>query len=147
MPMRRSNAAVAVLANRIYIISGRLGTGATPSTTPRADVYDPVKQEWLEVSSVKQARIGAEACVVNNKIYLIGGASGGKATNSVEVYDPDTDRWVTSFTLRQPRSDHSCEVLGSSIYVMGGASRPSFSAMLTSVEELAPSSVGAANRR
>lgn len=141
MPGPRSNAAVAVLGEKIYIISGRLGAGPTPSTTLRVDEYDTAKSAWRVVRPLEQARTGSEACVLNNKIYVIGGASGGDPTASIEVYDPQTDRWTSGLSLRQPRSAHVCQVVGKSIYVIGGASAPSLSAILTSVEELTPGSL------
>lgn len=146
MPVGKSNAAVAVLGNKIYIVSGRLGAGPAGSTTSMVYLYDPDSDTWHETSPVKNARTGSEAAVLDSKIYLIGGASEGKPTASIEVYDPQTDGWTTSLALRQPRSDHNCIVVGNSIYIMGGASRPSFNAFLKSVEELTPGSLTPANR-
>lgn len=141
MPMGISNAAVAVLENKIYVISGRLRAGPTYSTTPRVYLYDTTKNTWHEVASLMQARTGSEACIINNKIYVIGGASENKMKASIEVYEPQLDSWKKGPTLRQPRSDLNCAVVGNSIYVMGGFSSTSPVKILKSVEELNPDSL------
>lgn len=142
MPVARSNASVAVVDGKLYIISGRLGVGRSRSTTRGVAVYDPAEDSWVRASPITNARTGSEACVVDGMIYIVGGASGGDVTNNVEVYDPQTWRSAGNLALAVPRSAHCCAAIGKSIYIMGGARRPDFSSLLTSVEELALSSVG-----
>src|SRR3990172_2867734 len=76
---------------------------------------------WTEKAPIPTERVGACACVVENKIYVIGGystASGDFAVN--EVYDPSTDTWQIKSPLPQRRGWPSCAVVNGIIYVIGG---------------------------
>ena len=76
---------------------------------------------WSQKAQIPTPRAGACACVVDNKIYVIGGystASGDFAVN--EVYDPSTDTWQIKSPLPQPRGWPSCSVVNGIIYVIGG---------------------------
>ena len=39
-------------------------------------------------------RSGLGVCVMNEKIYVMGGHSGSKYLNSVRTYDPKKDTWT-----------------------------------------------------
>ena len=47
---------------------------------------------------MKQPRYGHNACILNGKIYVIGGINNSfpNGINIVEVYDPVTNSWITS---------------------------------------------------
>src|SRR4051812_16901990 len=82
-------------------ISGTWSAAASEGFTPRADLT---------------------SCVVNGKIYAIGGWDSIGVLNTLEVYDPSTNTWSTpqttgTFTARAYLS--SC-VVGDKIYVIGG---------------------------
>jgi N-acetylneuraminic acid mutarotase len=57
--------------------------------------YDPSIDNWTAKARVPTVRSGAEVAVVQNKIYVIGGYTGGVvgSPTPVEVYDPETDTW------------------------------------------------------
>jgi N-acetylneuraminic acid mutarotase len=51
--------------------------------------------KWERKADMTSARLGHAAAVVNNKIYVIGGAKQGFVNLSiVEEYDPATDTWT-----------------------------------------------------
>jgi len=79
------------------------------------------------------ARRNHASCVVNDKIYVIGGYN-GSYLDSVEEYDPATDTWTTKTVMPTARSDHACAVVNSKIYVFGGYN----GAYLDTVEEYNP---------
>ncbi|KAK1309520.1 F-box/kelch-repeat protein [Acorus calamus] len=60
--------------------------------------YDPCQNMWQEVMSMTIGRAYSKACMLNGKLYVVGGVSrsrGGLAPlQSAEVYDPRTGLWT-----------------------------------------------------
>ena len=78
---------------------------------------------WTMKSQIPTQRAGACACVVDNKIYVIGGITGSPGYSDLavnEVYDPSTDTWQTKAPLPQARGYLSCAVVNGIIYAIGG---------------------------
>jgi len=137
MPVARSNAATVVLGNQVLIISGRLSSGAAPSTSPRVDVFEPINARFNVAASIAFPRTGSMAAVVDGRIYLMGGASSGEVIQKIEVYDPANQKWgIAQALLSQPRTDGCCVVIDNRIFVFGGWTKPSLSALVKTVEEL-----------
>jgi hypothetical protein len=102
MPTPRYAFGIAVYQNKIYCIGGEnydsvpSGDDGYPNFntwheyTPSAvnEVYDPATDTWQTLSPMPTARFGVEACVVGDRIYIVGGGS-----NQTEVYDPVTNHW------------------------------------------------------
>jgi N-acetylneuraminic acid mutarotase len=60
-------------------------------------------------------------CVVDGKIYAIGGAGPEwQALGSVEEYDPATDTWTTKSEMPTARQGLSTNVVNGKIYAIGG---------------------------
>ena len=83
--------------------------------------YDPVGDTYTPKANVPTSRTWATCALVNNKIYLIGGYSGG-ATNVNEVYDPATDTWETKAPMPVSKYGVTREdpVINGKIYVTHG---------------------------
>lgn len=141
MPVGNSNAGVAVVGRRIYLVGGRLraGADASGSATGKVYVFDTLSENWETGPSMSEERTGLEACAVDGSIYAVGGASRGSNTRSVEVLSPGAKKWTLQQSLLRPRTDHSCALSGQSIYVVGGASAPSVDGIEATLEELHPS--------
>lgn len=76
---------------------------------------------WTLKTPIPTPRCGQCACVIDSKIYVIGGystSSGDLAVN--EVYDPLTNTWQTKSPLPQARGFLSCSVVDGIIYAIGG---------------------------
>jgi N-acetylneuraminic acid mutarotase len=61
-------------------------------------MYDPANDSWSERASIPLGVAGYASCVVDGKIYVIGGAYNyvrgfTSYTDRVQVYDPETDGW------------------------------------------------------
>jgi N-acetylneuraminic acid mutarotase len=67
-------------------------------------------------------RTQLEANVVNGKIYLIGGRTGGQysTVGLNEVYDPETDSWTTKAPIPYPVVQYASAVVDNKIYIIGG---------------------------
>ncbi|MCR3922953.1 MAG: hypothetical protein NUK65_10650, partial [Firmicutes bacterium] len=62
----------------------------TYSGVSATEVYDPSTDTWTTASQIPTPVTGHVSAVVNNKIYIIGGAVGVTLN---QIYDPETDMW------------------------------------------------------
>ncbi|MFC2085245.1 kelch repeat-containing protein [Bacteroidota bacterium] len=78
---------------------------------------------WTRKTQSLTPRAGACACVVDNKIYVIGGITGSPGYIDLdvnEVYDLSTNTWETKTPLPVARGYLSCAVVNGIIYAIGG---------------------------
>ncbi len=125
MPTPRFSFAIAVYHNKIYCIGGLIANSNPmlgSSVTGAIEVYDPATNTWEVKKPMQTPRTQLEANVVNDKVYLIGGRTGGQysTVTSNEVYDPVSESWTTKTGMLYPVTEYASTVIGSKIYVMGG---------------------------
>ena len=128
LPTWRLAAAAAAVNDEIYLIGGfdlreHLGGGAPALST--VDVYDTQTNTWHKAADMPTPRIGAEAAVFSNQIYVFGGFSRNKPGDfndkkTVEMYDPQTDTWVKKRDMPTLRARFTTAVADGKIYVIGG---------------------------
>jgi hypothetical protein len=100
------------------------------------EVYDPLTDTWTGKSDMPTERWGFGACVVDGKIFAIGGDSALYAvTTANEVYDPTTDTWTTKSPMQQKRLGHFIGSIGDKIYAIGGSYPDPQWTFLSTVEE------------
>ena len=88
---------------------------------------------WTRRADMPTGRWELSTCVVDGKIYAIGGAGPVyQALRTVEVYDPATDTWTTESEVPTARQCLSTSMVNGKIYAIGGGA--SSSALYTSVE-------------
>jgi N-acetylneuraminic acid mutarotase len=79
---------------------------------------------WSEDSTNGFAPVGtAASCVINGKIYVIGGANSpifGSLSDTVQIFDPQTHIWLPAPSLPFVCSSPSCNFVDGKIYVFGG---------------------------
>ena len=102
------------------------------SPTAAATATDP-SGVWTTRSDMPTGRWELSTCVVDGKIYAIGGAGPVyQALRTVEVYDPTTDTWTIKSEMPTARQALSTSVVNGKIYAIGGGAAAS--AAYTSVE-------------
>ena len=129
MPTARSGFAIAVYRNKIYCIGGTVGdsNNVVSGFTGVTEVYDPETDTWQTKKAMPTPRADLQACVVNGKIYLIGGKAYWGAEpyyhelNVTEVYDPETDTWTTGASIPVPVFGYAAAAVDDKIFVFGGA--------------------------
>ncbi len=77
---------------------------------------------WVRKADMPTPRIGLSTCVVNGKIYAIGGyrEAGGTGMKTVEAYDPVTDSWTRKTDMPTARLMLACAAVNGKIYAIGG---------------------------
>lgn len=97
---------------------------------------------WTTKASMIIERYNFSSCVVNGKIYAIGGDETGTGMNApgsrwVEEYDPVTDNWTVKEFMPTARIGLSISAVGEKIYAIGGSKTPGPTNLRT-VEEYDP---------
>ena len=119
MPTKRSDFAVAVYKNKIYIIGGKKSNGLTGAN----EAYNPRTDSWETKKEMPTPRCYLEANMVENKIYLIAGynTTYDSIPDFNEVYSPETDTWTTKAPMPIPKYAYASTVLDNKIYFFAGA--------------------------
>jgi N-acetylneuraminic acid mutarotase len=115
-------------------------TAVPPTAAATATSADGI---WTTMADMPTGRWELSTCVVDGKIYAIGGAGPVfQALRTVEVYDPATDTWTTKSEMPTARQGLSTSVVNGKIYAIGGgaASSASYASIETfsTVEEYDP---------
>jgi N-acetylneuraminic acid mutarotase len=97
---------------------------------------------WISKASMINSRDGVTLCVLNGKIYAIGGTSSLGAIGNIEEYDPVTDKWKEKSVNIGSHSNVTAVTLGSKIYILrdSSSSNMSFSAYDPITDSLYPKS-------
>ncbi|CAK8684657.1 unnamed protein product [Clavelina lepadiformis] len=87
-------AAVALNDTHIYAIGGKAGDdNATKQKS--VERYDVTTKKWSDVGEMNVERSSHAACVLQGKIYVVGGIDkNNSAVKSIECYDPTTNKWT-----------------------------------------------------
>ncbi len=121
--MRRTEAATAVIGNKIYVFGGS-NTEGTQTPVSSAEVYDTDTGLWSLVASMPGgARWGMAAAVSGTNIYVVGGSvdnTSYNVTGRLEVYDTSLKSWSTKTAMTTARFIPGAAVLNGNIYVAGG---------------------------
>jgi N-acetylneuraminic acid mutarotase len=78
---------------------------------------------WTRKADMPTARWALSTCVVNGKIYAIGGwpsEPGNRVLSILEMYDPTTGTWTRKADMPTPRCYFSTCVVNGNIYAIGG---------------------------
>ncbi|MBN2102576.1 T9SS type A sorting domain-containing protein [bacterium] len=95
---------------------------------------------WTEKCPLPERNSWLASCTLDEKVYIIGGATDLIVLSNVEVYDPATDTWNTKAEMPTRRMALSASVVEGFIYTFGGniVSYPWIPSVAT-VEEYDPS--------
>ena len=134
MPTVRSGVSVSVVDGKIYAIGGSKmkkiqvprGFKTGSEELPTVEMYDPATDTWTQKANMPTPK-KTKTCVVDGKIYAIGGwstANEQSQLETVEVYDPATDTWTKAQSMNHARCSAAISVVNGEIYAMGGIGWP-----------------------
>ncbi len=117
----RQENAVAVLADRIYVIGGFIDDGTIVSSV---EAYDPTSKAWQSSAPLPRPLHHPNAAVVDGRLYVLGALVEPQfiAVGDTYRYDPKTDIWeqLTSMPPTTQRGAAATAVIGTKIYIAGG---------------------------
>ncbi len=116
--------ACAELNGKMYTFGGSTGKGIEAWALDTVEEYDLEGNTWTQVASMGRPTVGAEAAVVNGKIYVFGGCDDiftSEYYSTMKEYDPINKTWKTKKDMPDGRASHRAVVLDGYIYVIGGA--------------------------
>ncbi len=100
-----------------------------------ASVGLAVEGTWATRADMPTGRWELSTCVVDGKIYAIGGAGPVyQALHTVEEYDPVTNTWTTKSEMPTVRQGLSTNVVNGRIYAIGGSASSSSGYSTSSVK-------------
>ena len=74
--------------------------------------YDPVLNKWDYVADMNITRYAYAACVLQDKIYVVGGFdSKNYLVKEVERYDPSCDKWIIVDIIEDKLCNHALVVV------------------------------------
>lgn len=138
MPTPRAGLSTSMVNGKIYVIGGTHQRNGVNDFTGLSTVeeYDPATDTWTKKANMPTARVAPAASVVNEKVYVFGGANRLNSFPTVEEYDPATDTWAKRTDMPTARCTLSTSVVNGEIYAIGGADFPMV--YLSTVEEYTP---------
>ena len=104
---------------KIYVIAGHNGEYCQNS----AECYNPLTDQWAEISSMSDVRRSAAAVAVGGKILVVGGfgnMSVHTVESSCEIFDPTVNQWSLVPSLSIPRARSGIVGVGDTVYLFGG---------------------------
>jgi N-acetylneuraminic acid mutarotase len=109
----RADLCASVVGGKIYVMGGKEDWGVEPSYHQLGanEVYDPATDTWSTIASLPVPVFGCASAVVDDEIYVIGGAqqltpnlSDLKEIDSVHVYNVANNSWRDAASLPNARS-------------------------------------------
>lgn len=141
IPRYRDHASSVIINNKLYLIGGRVSSGAIGKvfelTEPMVDVYDFKTGKWETLKEqLKYPRAGATAVAMGNKIIIAGGESMSQklAHNEVECYDTQTGEWSVLPPLNNGRHGTQIILYKKKLYIASGSGNRGGKPELTSIE-------------
>ena len=118
----REHVAAVALDNEIWTMAGRW-EGEIFDTT---EIYDTDAQAWRAGPSLREARSGFGAVVVDEAIVVAGGEvfSPDEALDSVERLEPAADQWASIESLPHGLHGNPLVAIDTAVYLPGGSLRP-----------------------
>ena len=119
MPTSRASVSTNAVNGKIYAIGGTSGYSQWNQGLSTVEEYDPTTDTWTKKADMPTARTYYSSCIVNSKIYAIGGMNNSHLS-SVEEYDPTTDTWTRMADMPTARSGLATSAVNDKIYAIGG---------------------------
>ena len=111
-----------VVKNKFYIFGGN--ESGTDDGDVKAWVFDPNAPEGKQMTRINDVPVPLggppESLVYQNKIYIVGGTSGGDYIDSIIVYDPATKKYSARHTLTRATVNHAVALYKDKMYITYG---------------------------
>ena len=126
MPVDRALFSAVTYNDSIYILGGfRINNEGTREYISSVDIYIPATDTWISgITDLPFARLCTYACLLDNKIYVMGGAQivgeDPVTYDSLNIYDIQTNTWEKGKSLPAKRGYFGADTIKGKIYLTGG---------------------------
>jgi N-acetylneuraminic acid mutarotase len=122
MPTARGTMPAVELNGKIYVFGGSNGNASGWNHYPTLEVYDIAGNTWETKANMPFSRSHLAGCVLNNKIYALGGSqvNSGVTYADVASYDAATNTWTTEPSMLTAREAFKAVTLDGKIFAIGG---------------------------
>jgi N-acetylneuraminic acid mutarotase len=117
LPTPRSEVAVAVLKDKIYVIGGQ---DKHVKKTDIVEVYDLTSKRWSTGVPLPEPLDHVGLAVNNGKLYLVGGTSEKGISNKLQIYDPALGKWKEGKPMSTARTALTVAFIEDKLYAVGG---------------------------
>jgi len=138
LPSHRMWLSTSVVDGIIYVIGGSDANWGGMTHLGTVEAYNPATDIWTAKRNMPTGRSFPSTCVVDGKIYAIGGWPIGRCGTAVEAYDPETDTWTRKAPMPTARYLLGTSVLGGKICAIGGWRHSSGGPLYSTVEVYDP---------
>ena len=116
--MRFQESACKATQSFILVLTGLVMSGLLVMTSICLGAGD----RWSKKADMQTPRLWHSSCVVDGKIYAIGGHDNADniALSTVEKYSPKANQWTYVTDMPSVRWGHSANVVDGKIYIIGG---------------------------
>uniref|UniRef100_A0A3Q2XNH9 Kelch-like family member 26 n=2 Tax=Hippocampus comes TaxID=109280 RepID=A0A3Q2XNH9_HIPCM len=96
--------------DRVYALGGRVDHVDHCFDVLTVEHYDPQSDQWTTISPMRAGQSEAGCCLLNGKIYLVGGYNlyRRKVTSIVQVYNTETDEWERDLHFPESLAGIAC---------------------------------------
>jgi len=98
----------------------KFGGGGWSAPLATALKYDPLADEWTDLTPMPVANHGVAGAAIGDNVYLIGGLAGAGVTDEVLIYSVTDDAYYEGPTLPSPWQYHVAAAVDNCVYVIGG---------------------------
>ncbi len=122
LPVPRFALKGAVLDGRIIATGGVAFTGKGLTEYDRIDIYDPVRNIWIQEDGLSLPWPAAAhgVCMHQGCLFIFGGYSTEGIHTRAACYDPGTKAWKTLSPIDKPRAAMGVVSIEETIYLVGG---------------------------
>jgi N-acetylneuraminic acid mutarotase len=125
MPTPRSEVAIAISADNIYVIGG---FDESDQVSDIVEVYNTNNNSWTKAVPLPQSLHHTAAASFDGKIYVIGGYTSAvteqpwSAINKLFIYDPLENKWQEGKPMPTARGALNAAFINGILYAVGGVS-------------------------
>jgi N-acetylneuraminic acid mutarotase len=122
MPTARGTMPACELDGKIYVFGGSNGGISGWNHYDTLEVYDITSDSWSTKQDMPFSRSHLTGCVLNNKIFALGGTQINQNMSyaTMASYDPNTDIWESEPSMITAREAFKAVVVNGKIYAIGG---------------------------
>ena len=120
MPVGLNHTTAVAYHGDLYVVGGYASATGLDDEVATLYRYDPERNRWRRLRSAPSTRAAHAAGVIGHRLYVAGGARGGRPLRTLEIYDFRRRRWLRGPRMRFAREHVAGTVAVGFFYVLAG---------------------------